>query len=284
MEDFEGLPDERLAGLVNSYFWYEQPLDDVSVVFSNVVAMRPESTQLTIEGQDAPDGMMWCAVHDPAIARYSKGAGGLFAMRLQPGAFDRLFHVDPRDGAGVMPVRDEDTRLAHVRDSLAGASLDARGQFAAADRAMLALLDSVKPRNQADALLSMIIERQGDVDLSDCAAQLGCTLRTLERACAARFGRTPKRIARGVRAGHTFARETSTGERAETLVDFAYADLAHYLNDLRKVTGVNRTQHARDLQREMDRRVTRLWRDGSVAESDAERAAWDEVRRGLFSR
>ena len=277
MEDFEGQPDQRLAEFVDTYFWFEKPLEDMATVLPNLLALPSGETWVSIEGRTVPEGLIYCAVHDPAVVRYSKSAGPLFAIRLLPGAFDRLFHKDPREAVGVTPLGEGESRIASLRDALVAAPYNAAAQFAAANRALLALLPTSRPPNLADRFVELLLA--ADIaEMSRVAEMLGCSLRTLERACAARFARTPKRIARGIRVGRTFLREEESGERPETMVDFPFADLAHYANDLRRLTGRNRTQHAQEGERERMREVTRLWSDGSIAEGPEAREWWEGNR------
>ena len=284
MEDFEGLPDERLARFAHSYFWYEKPIAELATVLANVIAFSHGDTQVRVEGELLPGGMTFCAVHEPAVVSYSKGPGALFAIRLLPGALDRLFHIDPREGRGVTVVRDSDVDLKTLRDALRRAPQEAAAQFAAADRALVDLLPQAKPRNVADRYIDLLVQNDPAGDLVEIASRLGCSLRTLERACAARFARSPKRILRGIRAAHTFNLEQRTGERPETMAQFAYADLAHYANDLRKITGRSRTQHSRETRREKERQVTRLWPDGTIARTAEDRRHWEEEQDRRYRR
>ena len=278
MEDFEGLPDERLAPFANTYFWYEKPLADFATVLANVVLVTMGETRVFVEGRQTPAGMTYCAVHEPAVVNYSKTEGPMFAVRLMPGAFDRLFHIDPRKANGVTAASEADHRLTRLHTALLDTPRDAAQQFRTADRVLLDLLRNAKPANLADRFVDLVSKEGGALELSGAAQRLGCSLRTLERACAARFARTPKRIARGIRAARTFHLEEKRGQRAETMAEFSYADLPHYLNDMRRITGRNRSQHAAEGERERERGVIRLWPGGAVAQGEEERARWEKLR------
>lgn len=274
MQDYERLPDERLARLAYCYFWYEKPLEDLQVNLNNIVAFNLARTSLSIDGAQIAAETIYSARADPALVPYAKGPGPLVAVRLMPGAFDRLLHIDPRNSVGFTELRPADTRLAFIRDRLRDAAMTPRDQFATLDAALLALLDTTKPDGLAGQFFDLVQARRGVISVAEVADELGCSVRSIERACAARYGRTPKRLLRSVRAASTLAAEEPVRSRPETMADFAYADLPHYANEVRRLSGLSRTEHFAYFDREEQRRVVRVWPDGSIAEGAEERAAW----------
>ena len=90
-----------------------------------------------------------------------------------------------------------------------------------------------------------------------------------------RFGRTPKRIARGWKVAMVQRIEGSTQLPIEQDEGFNFADLPHYLNELRRVHGRNRKELAANDRLVSEFPVIYQWSDGSVVCDEDGFNAWD---------
>ncbi len=71
-------------------------------------------------------------------------------------------------------------------------------------------------------------------------------------------------------------RELEGGERPELTPEFAFADLPHYLRDLRAITGLNRAGHRALESDGLQGSVSLAWDDGRVCQSEVERTQWSD--------
>lgn len=284
MQDYEVLPDKRLAGLVYCYFWYELPLDTMHVNLNNILAFNFAGTRLTIDGRAAKGDAIYSSFRDPSLVPYAKDAGPILAVRLLPGAFDRLLHVDPRECLGVTALQPKHKRIVELRDRLHAAAQGRVTQLRTLDEALVEFAGDLRPAGLAGAYFDYLREHRGDVVISEAANALETNSRALERACAARFAMTPKRLARSVRAGAMIARDIAEGGRPELHPEFPYADLPHYLNELRKLSGLSRSANLEQYHIDVGRGVTWIFSDGREVASPEEAEAFLAERDGRSDR
>jgi AraC-like DNA-binding protein len=199
-------------------------------------------------------------------------AGAHLVFRLSPSGFravllgpaTRRAALERAGGAEYLGVRfraGQAPRLADVRSSeltdgfadlasLAGEPVDAIGERllalpddAARQRALLALVARAEeplvedPRcRQATRLLEAA---RGLVRVDALAAEVGLTVRSLERRFLDAFGVTPKRMARLVRLRYVLGALHARGDRtlAELAAACGYADQAHLVHDFKALTG-----------------------------------------------
>ncbi|MEE4201858.1 AraC family transcriptional regulator [Erythrobacter sp.] len=269
------LPDEKLAGLVESYGFFAMELRDQMTVGAGLVAFNISDTQIEVDGVRRDASALFGVNTDPVFVRYSLGSDPVLTMRVAPGAYDRMLGIDMQREAGVVDVDPKrHPILAGIDRTLRAAPKDAVSQFRALDTALLDCLPAAAPAGLAERFWHYALAREGDVIIAEAADDLGCTTRSLERACAKRLGRTPKRIARGIRVARTHWRAAETSERPELSADFAYADLPHYLNEMRRITGMNRREFSRSYEAELALPYRYFWPDGREATGDEEKTSW----------
>lgn len=270
MQDYEILPHKRLAGLVYCYFWYELPLDTMHVNINNLLAFNFAGTHLKIDGQNYDADTIYSAFRDPSQVPYVKGEGPILAVRFIPGAFDRLLHVDPRECRGLTTLQFSHARISELRERLLSVDSGREAQVRILDETLIEFARDLKPAGLAEAYFEYLRDHHGDVSIAEAADALATNTRALERACAARFAMPPKRLARSVRAGAMITRDIADGGRPELHPEFPYADLPHYLNELRKLSGLSRSGNIEQYHINAARGVTWIFADGRIVGSDAE--------------
>lgn len=275
------LPHEELAEFVDSYGTYDEAVPANHIFVANLIAFNPLGAPIELDGQRREERTLFCITHDPSQVEYRHGEGAIFFIRMRGGGFDRLLHIDPADGAGIRaPDAQRHAILLELEAAVAEAVPSPEAVFAAFDRVLRALVPAAKPPGLAQRYFELVAGRGGDVTIAGATELLGCTSRTLERACKRRFGRSPKRLARGYRAATTFFREWEEGGRPETSAEFAYADLAHYANDLRDLTGLTRREHFRQIDFDESLPLVRVWPGGHHAVGEEDNTRWvEEYRR-----
>lgn len=275
MENFEALPDARLATDVQYYFDYRQPVKSAHVAVANLLVFPTKGSALKLDGMRRPEAALFCICNDPAVLPYAKGKGSLVGVRFAYGAIHRLFALDASKHRGIFAVDPRrHPEMAAMIDRLAEVGDDAEHRFAALTEALLPLVNSRRPPGFAERFMQLVIENGGDVAIAEATTKLGCSQRTLERDCQRRFGRTPKRLARGWRASFTWTLEQRRGERAETMPEFSFADLPHYLRELRQISGLSRSAHRSESSGFDEGEVVRLWADGRRIQGAEELSRW----------
>ena len=267
--------DERLAGLVDVYGHWHLPMKDISTYAPGLIAFNLSGALLEVDGVRRTEPVIMGIANDPTTVRFTIGGGDIVSLRVTGGAFDRLFDIDPSAENGVVPLdRQFHPRIAMVYDKLAAAKPTPESWFETLDAALLELLPDAKPPGLVGDMLSLVHSSERELGVAETADRLGCTVRTLERACKRRYGRTPKRLLRAHRLYRTRLLEDTIDERIELQPDFAYADLPHYLNEMRRIFGLNRGQMKDRSLFGDDYPYRYLWPDGSEAETDDELEAW----------
>lgn len=278
------LPDERLIGLVDSYGFYALPLKEERTIATGLVAFNISNTSITVDGYRRAERILMGLPQDPVFIRYETGSGPIMTMRLSYGTYDRALGIDLTREEGVVGISpDRHKILAGIGEKLQKAPHEPLAQFAALDRAMLGLLPDVKPPGLAERFLHYCMSNDGDITITAAAEILGCSTRSLERACRNRLGRTPKRIARGVRVARTFFRSRDEDIRPELMADFPFADLPHFLNEMRRITGMNRRDHIAQASSETALPYRYFWPDGSEAIEADDRERWFRERQRRMS-
>lgn len=269
------LPDERLIGLVESYGFFALPLREERTIATGLVAFNISGTTITVDGKARKERTLMGLPQDPVFIRYETGSGPIMTMRLSYGTFDRALGIDLTREAGVVGIDpDRHKILASVDQQLRSVPQEPLPQFAALDNAMLDLLPAAKPPGLGERFLRFCMEQDGDITIGEAVEFLGCTARSLERVCRARFGRTPKRIARGIRVARTYFRSRDEDTRPELMTDFPFADLPHFLNEMRRITGMNRRDYVAHSSSENALPYRYYWPDGSEAIGEEAQERW----------
>lgn len=275
--------DARLAEHVDVYGYWPVPMENISTFAPGLIAFNLSGARIEVDGERRDDPVLFGVANDPNFVRYSISGGSIVSLRVNGGAYDRLFHINPSVEQGIIALdRRKHPTIARVYDRLKDADPNPESWFAALDSALLDLLPEAKPSGLTGEMVALVRNSEDEFSVAELAERLGCTTRTLERACKRRYGRTPKRLLRAYRLYRTRMIEDTTDERIELQPEFAYADLPHYLNELRRIHGLNRGQLGDDRLLGNDFPYRYLWPDGREVTSEADMDAWhSEMQRRL---
>ncbi len=176
-----------------------------------------------------------------------KGEGEVILVDLRVGALYRLFGLDGAQFRGPI-VEVEPHRFPQfgsICAALEAAPKTVEGRVMALDRALLSLAKNARPYGTGEKFQFVADFTKGTIRVDDAATRLGVSVRTLERDCRMRFGRTPKRILRGWRIAHAMSTSYSSGAPVrwrETDPGANYSDQSHFLRDHRELGGMNPTE------------------------------------------
>ena len=267
--------DARLAGFVEVYGHWWMPMENISTYAPGLIAFNFSGAPIEVDGVQRSEPVLMGIANDPAYIRYTIRGGNIVSMRVTGGAYDRLFDIDPSAETGVIGMdRDRHPRIAGIYDRLSAAEANPESWFAALDEALVDLLPEAKPPGLVGEMAKLVRGSDREWGVAEISDRLGCTIRMPERACKRRYGRTPKRMLRGHRLNRTRQLEESIDSRIELEPDFGYADLPHYLNDLRRLLGLNRGQLNDGALFGRDFPYRYLWPDGRAVETEDEMEAW----------
>lgn len=277
------MPDESLAPFVDTYGrWPASPLT-LGTFAPGLIAFNLSDAHLEVNGERRTEPVLMGIANDPVTIEYKIASGEMFSIRCFTGSFDRLFDIDPSKDRGLIPMdAARHPKIARIYERVRQAAPDHASRFAAFDEALMELVPEAKSSGLVGRFVKLVNETDPFLSVAEICERLGCTPRTLERACKRRFGRTPKRLLMGQRLNKTRQVEAKSEGRVELSPDFAYADLPHYLNDLRRITGQSRKQLEEQsrINESFDHRYE--WPDGQAVESDEELEAWRTELRSRY--
>ena len=261
------MPNERLAGFANSYGHWSVPMERVHTFTPGLIAFNLSGNRLIVNGEVRKEPVLMGVAPKPTVIEYSIEGGGLVSARFRPSALNRLLHIDQALENGVVAMDpDRHPRVAAVYERLRAEPYDDQAWFATLDETLIEMLPEAIPWGLTGNFIDLVDEFGDDISIPEAASRLRCSVRTLERACKVRFGRTPKYILRSSRLHRTLTKDLELEQRIELSSEFSFSDLPHYLNEIRKITGINRAQ-ARDMQNHDNLWPYRYeWPDGKVAE------------------
>jgi AraC-like DNA-binding protein len=171
-------------------------------------------------------------------------------VRFRPGeafAFLGVPAGEARDQ--VLPLVDALGPLAGaLSDELASAH-DTAGRLAALDRCLGALRGRARPPDpRVRRAVSRILGSPAEARVAWLAREVGIGERQLERAFVERVGLGPKAFARVARLQALLLRAAATGPRvswAGLALDLGYADQAHMIREVKRLSGVTPTELTR---------------------------------------
>lgn len=267
--------DPRLVGFIDHYGHWPVPMENIATFAPGLIAFNLSGAKIEVDGTPRSEPVLMGLATDPTHIHYSISGGQILTARLFPNAFDRLLHLDMTRETGVVGLDPKHhPKIAVIHERLQAAPAKPQAWFDVLDRAFLELLDDVKPIGLVGRLIDVMIASERNWTVSELAEALGCSPRTLERACRQRYGRTPQRLLRADRIRRARKLEQDGTGRIELEHDFPFADLPHYLNELRKTVGLTRTEIKDSANFGMDFSYRRLWPDGRVAETPEDEELW----------
>jgi AraC-like DNA-binding protein len=187
---------------------------------------------------EQPSCMLVGQITAPFFVRPT-GAVQLIAFRLLPygaaGLFDAMSSIT--ESWVDMSVRLRSVWPEAVEQHRDGRSLEVLTERLS-HRLTEELLNSRMPHPDVERACDAIHSTRGAVAIEDLAAQLGTTVRTLQRRFASQVGIPPKLLARITRFQHTFAAWRNDPRRlARVAADCGYFDQSHLVRDFRDFAG-----------------------------------------------
>jgi AraC-like DNA-binding protein len=239
------LPGPDLAGIVGHFWSVEWSLPD-GAHHDQAVVSHP-CGHLTVEA----DGAWLRGVVTRRFERRLTGAGRVVSAHLRPAALSAL--------TDLPPARLTDTRLP-LAEAIPGAP-DLEPVRAAADQdAGLAALEewfrAVGPVRRdgaglVDAAVDLVAERTDLTRVGALAAELGVTVRTLQRRFDRHLGVGPKWVLRRCRIQDALGVIESGGrvDWAGLAAELGFADQAHFTNAFTALVGVPPGEYTKRAQR-----------------------------------
>lgn len=244
------LPDPGLRDCISSYYSLEvggAAIDDrLHPEWANIrFAIRGDWTWSLTGGLDpSPKATLFGPTGKSARTTGSPGAL-LFGIGLLPMGWARLVQVPAHLFANRMVPLSElwGDRADRLHRSLAGDPDDIQ-RVQRLDELLLRLLAEAPPAEPHLAAIHHVLVSGDIATVSDFAAEVGVTQRTLERLCPKLFGFAPKPLLRRQRFLRTLDRVVHNPGRTLTeLLEDGYTDQSHFVREFRAFMGLTPTAY-----------------------------------------
>lgn len=214
---------------------------------SSTLAFNSGGTSIKLDGTLYSAPCLFCVASDPPMRILQKGEGETILVKVRPGALFRLFGLDgARYGGPIVEVDPHSfPQLNAIFAALNAAPETIEDRVAVLDRTLLSLARKSRPYGIGEKFRFVADLTKGNIRVDEAAERLGVSVRTLERDCRRRFGRTPKRILRGWRLAHAMSTAHSDDGPVRwnaTDPGANYSDQSHFLRDHREFEGMNPTE------------------------------------------
>ena len=171
-----------------------------------------------------------------------KGPFTVAGFAIHPGGWKSLFDRSARDYADQMlPLSAAWGGIADRLWSEVQTAKDDAGLVAAMERAIAALLTWIglnQPDPQMNAFAA-IARSDSTIRIDDAAAQLGLSIRQLERRCLGSFGLSPKAVLRRSRfLDMATAMRGFSSPSEEQLAELRYFDQSHLTREFKRFAGM----------------------------------------------
>lgn len=214
---------------------------------SSTLAFNTGRASIKFDGSSYSAACLFCVASDPTMRILQKGEGESIVVDVRPGALYRLFGLDgARYGGPIVEAGPNSFREFNaISAAFDATSKTLEGRIAVLDGALLSLAENARPYGIGEKFQFVADLTKGNIRVDDAAERLGVSVRTLERDCRIRFGRTPKRILRGWRIYHAMlTAHSDDGPVRWNATDPGanYSDQSHFLRDHRELGGMNPTE------------------------------------------
>lgn len=242
------LPDPRLIAEVDSYTIAYDASPSIPYYPASRLAFNLGGADIQLDGQRYTAPILFCISDDANMRTLDHGPGEIVIIHFQGGAFYRLFGLDAGEHGGTVieAGHNQFNEFNGLSHALAAASPTLKGRVETLDQVLLTLIDTARPYGLGEKFRFMALHSKGEMRVEDAARRLGVSVRTLERDCRKRFGRTPKRIMRGYRL-HAALVDFDRDHPLPRWADFdgaqLYSDQSHFLRDSRDIGGMTFRQY-----------------------------------------
>lgn len=237
------LPDPRLVAEIRYYSVVHDASAGMPYYPAGRLAFNLGGAEIRLDGKAYSARCLFCITDDANMHLLEMGAGEIVVIDFRDGAFHRLFGLDGGEygGSVVEASRNRFPQFNVISDALDAAPPTLQGRVEALDQALQTLLETARSHGLGDKLRFIALHTKGEIRVEDAAHRLGVSVRTLERECRMRFGRTPKRLLRLHRMRAAMINlDSELPPPAWADFDGAhfYCDQAHFLRDSRDFGGM----------------------------------------------
>ena len=96
--------DARLAEHVDVYGHWPVPMENISTFAPGLIAFNLSGTRIEVDGERRAEPVLFGVANDPNFVRYSISGGSIVSLRVNGGAYDQLFHIDPSVERGIIAL------------------------------------------------------------------------------------------------------------------------------------------------------------------------------------
>lgn len=233
-------PSERLAPYVRDFYIFQAPLPNDHVIEDFLLA-ETAFVRCLIKGDwrggDAPDALSRAgyalfsgANNRPYKVRLTGGLDNV-GIAFRPGGWRALFTQPHSDFANdMLPLRDLWGSLADTLFHESARASDDAQKIAVVEEVLMRRLEHVGVHefDEAMAQFERFSRQDSTIRIDDAAAQIGLSVRQMERRCKHTFGFTPKAVLRRSRfLDMAAAMRGFSSPDEQTLAELRYFDDSH---------------------------------------------------------
>lgn len=244
-------PSADLAPYIRRFYVFEAPLPD-GVVIEDFLLSETAFVRCLLRGDWAAEtspgewntagNVVFFGANSRPLHVRVKGGFAVTGCAVRPSGWHALF-AEPHSNLSdrMLPLQQLWSNLAETMLAGVVQASDDDGQLAAMEgvlRERIALVQ--RPAADLQMALFEVISRTDSVmRVEDAAAQVGLSVRQLERRCLAAFGLTPKAILRRSRFLDTATAMRGFSSPSESELDaLRYFDQSHMTREFRRYTGM----------------------------------------------
>lgn len=236
-------PDEKLASLVQCYYWWEQDTEGKSIRvqsppsgYEAIVFNFGEPYQINTLADESftTSKAFYSGQHTGNYDMHLKGKIKVFGVVLIPGAFASLFRISVK---GTVDRRIPLQNLLNSEaDRMIHAVTEAQGKEECVSIMNKVLLEklwiSQFHPDPVDEAARLIMKHKGMLSIQDLAENIGCSRRTLQRKFLDKTGVSPKMLARICRFSHmSYLLIYRKVDWQELVYEGGYSDQSHFIKD-----------------------------------------------------
>ncbi len=204
----------------------------------NVLCFCLDEDAVLLEGKPVPGPILGNSFITKSL-HYEKRAGAIVIVQMLAGTWYRLFDIDPASFTTILALDDAHCPgLEALLHDLRAAQGDLDAIQGLLDAFLLTRLKTAHPRGLAERFRAELLEDLGQT-VSDIAARLGVSERTLQRNVRKTFGVTPDHLRRINRLYRSLNQGRGLDiQWLDVSIDLAFVDQSHWIKEFRKLQGI----------------------------------------------